>query len=88
MTNGPDPSERYPIKEFPRVGFLRNFITDPNIIIGEYTYYDDPDGPENFSKNVLYHYPFTGDKLIIVTDILSHDRLIDSVQLRTVRSTD
>jgi len=26
-----------------------------------------------------------GDKLIVVTDILSHDRLIDSVQLRTVR---
>ncbi|MFT3784254.1 MAG: pyruvate kinase [Nibricoccus sp.] len=30
----------------------------------------------------------TGDKLIVVTDILSHDRLIDSVQLRTIRSTD
>jgi pyruvate kinase len=29
-----------------------------------------------------------GDKLIVVTDILSHDRLIDSVQLRTVRPTD
>lgn len=26
-----------------------------------------------------------GEKLIIVTDILSHDRLIDSIQLRTVR---
>ncbi|TAG33672.1 MAG: pyruvate kinase [Verrucomicrobia bacterium] len=26
-----------------------------------------------------------GDKLIIVTDILSHDRLIDSIQVRTVR---
>jgi len=30
----------------------------------------------------------SGDKLIVVTDILSHDRLIDSVQLRTVRPTD
>jgi len=29
-----------------------------------------------------------GDKLIVVTDILSQDRLIDSVQLRTVRPTD
>ncbi|MFT3867298.1 MAG: pyruvate kinase [Nibricoccus sp.] len=29
-----------------------------------------------------------GDKLIVVTDILSHDRLIDSVQLRTIRATD
>jgi pyruvate kinase len=26
-----------------------------------------------------------GDKLIIATDILSQDRLVDSVQLRTVR---
>ena len=26
-----------------------------------------------------------GDKLVIATDILSHDRLVDSVQLRTVR---
>lgn len=27
----------------------------------------------------------SGDKLIIATDILSQDRLVDSVQLRTVR---
>ena len=26
-----------------------------------------------------------GDKLIVATDILSQDRLVDSVQLRTVR---
>jgi pyruvate kinase len=26
-----------------------------------------------------------GDKLIVVTDIVSNDRLVDSVQLRTVR---
>jgi pyruvate kinase len=29
-------------------------------------------------------YVSEGDKLIVVTDILSHDRLVDSVQLRTV----
>ncbi len=46
--------------------FLKNFITKPNIIIGDYTYYDDLEEPENFeNKNVLYHYPFIGDKLII-----------------------
>ncbi len=27
----------------------------------------------------------TGDKLIVATDILVQDRLVDSVQLRTVR---
>lgn len=63
---GPDPLEKYPMKGFPQVGFIKNFITKPNIIVGDYSYYDDVDGPENFeNKNVLYHYPFTGDKLII-----------------------
>ena len=60
----PNPNEKHPMQGFPQVGFIKNFITNPNIIVGDYTYYDDPDGPENFEKNVLYHYPFIGDKLI------------------------
>jgi virginiamycin A acetyltransferase len=64
--HGPKPDEKYPMKGFPQVIFLKNFITKPNIIIGDYTYYDDLDGPENFeNKNILYHYPFMEDKLII-----------------------
>lgn len=63
---GPSPDEKYPMKGFPQVGFLKNFITNGNIIVGDYTYYDDPEGPEKFEKrNVLYHYPFIGDRLII-----------------------
>ena len=50
---------------FPQVGFLKNYITSINIEVGDYTYYDDPDGPENFEKNVLYHFDFIGDRLII-----------------------
>ena len=50
---------------FPQVGYLKNFITSPNIEVGDYTYYDEPDGPEHFEKNVLYHFDFIGDKLII-----------------------
>ena len=50
---------------FPQVGYLKNFITSPNIEVGDYTYYDDPDGPEHCEKNVLYHFDFIGDKLII-----------------------
>lgn len=66
MQYSPKPDEKYPMKGFPQVIFLKNFITRTNIIVGDYTYYDDPDGPENFeNKNVLYHYPFMGDKLII-----------------------
>jgi len=64
--NGPKPDEKYPMKGFPQVGFLKNFITKPNIIVGDYTYYDDLSGPEDFeNNNVLYHYPFIKDRLII-----------------------
>jgi len=50
---------------FPQVVYLRNAITRPNIIVGDYTYYDDPDGAERFEQNVMYHFPFVGDKLVI-----------------------
>lgn len=50
---------------FPRVCFIRNTTRNPNIVIGDYTYYDDPEHAEDFERNVLYHYPFVGDKLII-----------------------
>jgi virginiamycin A acetyltransferase len=50
---------------FPQVCFIRNTVKHPNIIIGDYTYYDDPEDSENFERNVLYHYPFIGDRLII-----------------------
>jgi virginiamycin A acetyltransferase len=50
---------------FPRVCFIKNTVTNPNIVVGDYTYYDDPDDSENFERNVLYQYPFIGDKLII-----------------------
>jgi len=53
------------MKGFPQVCFIKNTVNNPNIIIGDYTYYDDPDDSENFERNVLYHYPFTGDKLVI-----------------------
>ena len=62
---GPDPNNKAPLDGFPQVGFLKNFITRKNISVGDYTYYDDPLGPERFEKNVLYHFDFVGDKLII-----------------------
>ena len=48
-----------------RLCFLKNIITNPNITVGDYTYYDDPESVENFNNNVLYHFDFIGDKLII-----------------------
>lgn len=63
--HGPDPSNKHPMAGFPQVCFIKNTVTNPNIIIGDYTYYDDPEDAENFERNVLYHFPFIGDRLII-----------------------
>lgn len=63
--HGPSPDTMYPMDGFPQICFLKNAITRPNIEIGDFTYYDDPNGIENFENNVLYHFPFIGDRLII-----------------------
>jgi len=63
--NGPNPRTKHPLAGFPQVCFIKNTVANPNIIIGDYTYYDDPEDAENFERNVLYHFPFVGDKLII-----------------------
>ena len=62
---GPDPNNPFPLPEHPRLVFLKSRITRPNIIVGDYTYYDDPAGVEKFEANVPYHFDFVGDKLII-----------------------
>jgi virginiamycin A acetyltransferase len=55
-----------PMPGFPRVCFLKPVVKSPLIEVGEYTYYDDPDAPEAFeTRNVLYHYDFIGDRLVI-----------------------
>lgn len=61
----PDAKNPHPMEGFPQVCYIKNVVSNPNIIIGDYTYYDDPIDSENFERNVLYHYPFIGDKLII-----------------------
>lgn len=63
--HGPDPKNTHPMDGFPQVCFIKNTIKNPNILVGDYTYYDDPEDSENFERNVLYHFPFIGDKLII-----------------------
>lgn len=60
-----NPNTKFPLPDTKRLCFLKNIISNPNIIVGDYTYYDDPDDVNNFLKNVLYHFDFIGDKLII-----------------------
>lgn len=61
----PNPNVLFPIPGSERTCFLKNIIKNPNISVGDYTYYDDPEDIHNFEKNVLYHFDFIGDKLII-----------------------
>jgi virginiamycin A acetyltransferase len=63
--HGPDPRNPYPMAGFPQVCFLKNVLNNPQIEVGDYSYYDDPDGAENFERNVLYLFPFIGDRLLI-----------------------
>ena len=65
MLNIPNPDEIFP-NEFKTSCFIKNVITAPNIIAGDYTYYDDSVDPTGFEKNnVLFNYPEFGDRLII-----------------------
>jgi virginiamycin A acetyltransferase len=63
--NGPDKNKTFPLEHYDRLCFLKNIIKNPNIIVGDYTYYDDFENVENFEKNVRYHFDFIGDKLVI-----------------------
>ena len=62
---GPNPNEIFPNPKIPSLCFIKNVVKNPNIIVGEYTYYDDINGAENFESHVTHHYDFIGDKLII-----------------------
>ena len=62
---GPSPDNPHPMAGFPQVCFIKNTVTNLRIVIGDYTYYDDPDNSEDFERNVLYHFDFIGDRLVI-----------------------
>ena len=64
---GPNPNDIYPMKGNNKLVFLKNFVKAQNIIVGDYTYFDDQrNGPDKFEEyNVLYNYNFSKVKLII-----------------------
>ena len=63
--NIPDKDQLFPLPNYDKLCFLKNIIKNPNIIVGDYTYYDDFEDVGNFEKNIKYHFDFVGDKLII-----------------------
>lgn len=61
----PNPDQIFPNK-YKTSCFIKNVIKAPNIIVGDYTYYDDSVDPAGFEQNnVLFNYPEFGDRLII-----------------------
>ena len=64
--HGPSPETRHPMGGATHTVFLKTVITRPTIEVGDYTYYNDPDHAAEFEdRNVLYHYDFIGDRLVI-----------------------
>jgi virginiamycin A acetyltransferase len=61
----PDKNTLFPLPHHNKLCFLKNLVSNPNIIVGDYTYYDDFEDVRNFESNVKYHFDFIGDKLII-----------------------
>lgn len=57
----------YPRSSDKETVYLKNVVTNPAIVVGDYTMYNDfVNDPADFQKNnVLYHYPINHDKLII-----------------------
>lgn len=65
MSTIPDPTTTMP-NEYGTTVFLKNIVKGENIIVGDYTYYDDSHDPMGWERNnVLFTYQFFGEKLII-----------------------
>jgi virginiamycin A acetyltransferase len=61
----PSSTTVFPLAHYKNLCFLKYYINNPNIIVGDYTYYDDFEDVANFERNVKYHFNFIGDQLII-----------------------
>lgn len=57
----PNPNTIYPLKHGNSVTYVKPTVTNPNIIVGDFTYFDG----DNFAEHVTHLYDFIGDKLII-----------------------
>ena len=61
----PNPNEAFPNPNIPSLCYIKNVVKNPNIIVGDYTYYYDVDSAAEFEKHVTHFYDFIGDRLII-----------------------
>ena len=57
----PDPNIKYPISGYEKEIYIKPTISNPNIIVGDFTYIADSE----FESHVTNFYPWSRDKLII-----------------------
>ena len=57
----PNPQRVHPIAGYDQEIYVRPTVTNPNIIVGDFTYIADAE----FESHVTHHYDFIGDMLII-----------------------
>lgn len=57
----PDPNSVYPVKGYDKEIYIKPTLTNPNIIVGDFSYIADSD----FESHVTHLYDWNGDKLII-----------------------
>ena len=57
----PNPNKIHPISGYDKEIYIKPTITNPNIIVGDFTYIADSE----FESHVTHHYEWNGDKLII-----------------------
>lgn len=62
----PDPLTRHPLPHWPAAISLKAVVDHPQIEVGDFSYYDDLDGPGQSAETcVKYLFDFVGDRLII-----------------------
>ena len=57
----PNPNVIHPIKGYENEIYIKPTISNPNIVVGDFSYIADSD----FESHVKHHYEWNGDKLII-----------------------
>ena len=57
----PNPNNKYPIQGYDKEIYVKPTITNPNVIVGDFTYIADSE----FESHITNFYPWSKDKLII-----------------------
>ena len=64
LIDAPEPTQLHPVAGQHRVVFLKPLVSNPNIEVGDYSYYDDADDPLGFEREAVL-YAYGPERLII-----------------------